>query len=158
MSCQKKPPVCAGELVTTAKRVHPFPSRTRQLSSSALTILWGQPHGKIRRRHLTRPHGRFFIYYVDSITTLPLPSACPPSRVQKRDAYPPCFRLERSVVAEGDTKPHGSVSSISPLLVQCYWCCFCSIRWHDTEIREPARVGSIEGRERKSALDLPKEF
>src|SRR5437016_8244897 len=56
----KKPPVCAGELVTTAKRVHPFPSRTQQLSSSALTILWGQPHGKIRRRRLTRSHGRFF--------------------------------------------------------------------------------------------------
>jgi hypothetical protein len=25
----KKSPVCAGELVTLAKRVHPFPSRTR---------------------------------------------------------------------------------------------------------------------------------
>src|SRR5207245_9940990 len=30
--------------------VHPFPSRTRKLSSSAPTILWGQPHGKIGSR------------------------------------------------------------------------------------------------------------
>jgi hypothetical protein len=34
-------PVCAGEPVTIAKRIHPFPSRTRKLSSSALMILWG---------------------------------------------------------------------------------------------------------------------
>jgi len=27
--------------VAIAKRVHPFPSRTRKLSSSALMILWG---------------------------------------------------------------------------------------------------------------------
>ena len=37
-------------------RVHPFPSRTRQLSSSVPKILGGQPPGKIgRRRH-------FFFY------------------------------------------------------------------------------------------------
>ena len=38
--------------VSLAMRVHPFPSRTRQLSSSVLTILgWKRP-GKIRRcRH-----------------------------------------------------------------------------------------------------------
>src|SRR6266571_2442593 len=59
--CQEKPPVCAGEPVTIAKRVHPFPSRTRKLSSSALTILWGQPHGKIGRRRFARPHVRFFV-------------------------------------------------------------------------------------------------
>ena len=41
-------------------RVHPFPSRTRQLSSSVPTILGGQPPGKIgRRRHKKelRPKG-----------------------------------------------------------------------------------------------------
>ncbi len=57
---KRKTLVCAGEPVAIAKRVHPFPSRTRKLSSSALMILWGQPHGKIRRRRFTRPHGRFF--------------------------------------------------------------------------------------------------
>ena len=56
----RKPPACAGELVTIAKRVHPFPSRTRKLSFSALTILWGQPHGKIRSCRLTRPLRWFF--------------------------------------------------------------------------------------------------
>src|SRR3954449_7042681 len=59
-----EPPVCAGEPVIIAKRVHPFPSRTRSLSSSALMILWGQPHGKIRHRRLTRPHRRFFVLVV----------------------------------------------------------------------------------------------
>ena len=38
--------------VSMAMRVHPFPSRTRQLSSSVPTILGGQPPGKIGRcRH-----------------------------------------------------------------------------------------------------------
>ncbi len=57
---KKDPPVCAGEPVTIAKRVHPFPSRTRKLSSSAPMILEGQPSGKIGRRRFTRPHGWFF--------------------------------------------------------------------------------------------------
>ncbi len=46
--------------VSIAMRVHPFPSRTRQLSSSVPTILGGQPPGKIgRRRHKKelRPKG-----------------------------------------------------------------------------------------------------
>src|SRR5260370_5382320 len=60
--CQEEPPVCAGEPVAIAKRVHPFPSRTRKLSSSALTILWGQPHGKIGRRRFARPNGWFFYF------------------------------------------------------------------------------------------------
>lgn len=60
--CQEKPLVCAGEPVAIAKKVHPFPSRTRKLSSSAPMILWGQPHGKIGRRRFTRPHGRFFLF------------------------------------------------------------------------------------------------
>ena len=60
-ACQEKPLVCAGEPVAIAKRVHPFPSRTRKLSSSALMILWGQPHGKIRRCRFTRPYRRFFV-------------------------------------------------------------------------------------------------
>ena len=59
-----------GELVPMAVRVHPFPSRTRQLSSSAPTILgWKRP-GKIgRRQHRRRGrayHGSdtlFFIMY-----------------------------------------------------------------------------------------------
>src|SRR6266566_7877353 len=55
----RQPPVCAGEPVIIAKRVHPFPSRTRSLSSSAPMILWGQPHGKIGHRRFTRPHRRF---------------------------------------------------------------------------------------------------
>src|SRR5260370_14600518 len=59
--CQEKPPVCAGEPVAIAKRVHPFPSRTRTLSSSALTILWGRPHVKIERRRFARPHGRIYL-------------------------------------------------------------------------------------------------
>src|SRR6266851_9675430 len=54
----REPPVCAGESVAIAKRVHPFPSRTRSLSSSAPMILWGQPHGKIGRRRFTCSHGR----------------------------------------------------------------------------------------------------
>src|ERR1035437_8845105 len=37
-------------LVTLAERPHPFPSRTRQLSSPAPKILRGQPFGKIGRR------------------------------------------------------------------------------------------------------------
>ena len=42
-------------LVTQAERPHPFPSRTRKLSSPAPKILRGQPLGKIgRRRGLLR--------------------------------------------------------------------------------------------------------
>src|SRR5258707_13805650 len=63
-SMSSGPAVCAGEAVIIAKRVHPFPSRTRSLSSSALMILWGQLHGKIRHRRLTRPHGRFLVLVV----------------------------------------------------------------------------------------------
>src|SRR3954469_7662224 len=37
-------------LVTLAERPHPFPSRTRKLSSPAPKILRGQPFGKIGRR------------------------------------------------------------------------------------------------------------
>src|SRR5450759_5175901 len=37
-------------LVTPAERPHPFPSRTRKLSSPAPKILRGQPFGKIGRR------------------------------------------------------------------------------------------------------------
>ena len=37
-------------LVTLAERLHPFPSRTRKLSSPAPKILRGQPFGKIGRR------------------------------------------------------------------------------------------------------------
>src|SRR5687767_5173805 len=37
-------------LVTLAERQHPFPSRTRKLSSPAPKILRGQPFGKIGRR------------------------------------------------------------------------------------------------------------
>src|ERR1700687_752156 len=62
-SLQEEPPVCAGEPVTIAKRVHPFPSRTRKLSFSAPMILWGQPHGKIGSRRLTRPHRWFFFIH-----------------------------------------------------------------------------------------------
>src|SRR5665811_1540416 len=39
-----------GILVTLAERPHPFPSRTRKLSSPAPKILRGQPFGKIGRR------------------------------------------------------------------------------------------------------------
>ena len=52
-----------------AVRVHPFPSRTRQLSSLALTILgWKRP-GKIRRRqhnqkHLTVRLGAFLLVWL----------------------------------------------------------------------------------------------
>src|SRR4026207_616191 len=42
-------------LVTQAERPHPFPSRTRKLSSPAPKILRGEPLGKIgRRRGLLR--------------------------------------------------------------------------------------------------------
>ncbi len=44
--------------VTLAERPHPFPSRTRKLSSPAPKILRGQPFGKIgRRRDLLRFRG-----------------------------------------------------------------------------------------------------
>src|ERR1700687_5865859 len=61
-SLQEEPPVCAGEPVITAKRVHPFPSRTRKLSSSAPTILCGQLHGKIGHRRLTRSSQVAFVF------------------------------------------------------------------------------------------------
>ena len=52
------------QLVSMAVRVHPFPSRTRQLSSLALTILgWKRP-GKIsRRQHTKRPANRPGVFY-----------------------------------------------------------------------------------------------
>ena len=59
---KRKPPGYAGELVSRAKRVHPFPSRTRKLSSSAPMILCGQLHGKIGPCHLTRLSQAVFLY------------------------------------------------------------------------------------------------
>ena len=44
-------------LVTLAERPHPFPSRTRKLSSPAPKILRGQPFGKIGRRQGFRVNG-----------------------------------------------------------------------------------------------------
>jgi hypothetical protein len=41
-----------GKPVAIAKRTHPFPSRTRKLSSSALMILGGRPPGKVGRRRI----------------------------------------------------------------------------------------------------------
>src|SRR5712664_4783342 len=61
LSEEEGSPVCAGEPVTKAKRVHPFPSRTRKLSSSAPMILCGQLHGKIGRCRFTRSHRRSFL-------------------------------------------------------------------------------------------------
>src|SRR5215831_9572183 len=47
-------------LVTLAERPHPFPSRTRSLSSPAPKILRGQPFGKIgRRQDFCVPAARF---------------------------------------------------------------------------------------------------
>ena len=40
------------DLVAIAKRTHPFPSRTRKLSSSALMILGGKLPGKVGRRQV----------------------------------------------------------------------------------------------------------
>ena len=58
------------KLVLMAVRVHPFPSRTRKLSSLALTILgWKRP-GKIGRRQHQKDHDGFhhgpFVYVVDN--------------------------------------------------------------------------------------------
>ena len=47
---QPKPQSTHEILVTLAERPHPFPSRTRKLSSPAPKILRGQPFGKIGRR------------------------------------------------------------------------------------------------------------
>ena len=43
------------DLVIIAKRTHPFPSRTRKLSSLALMILGGQLPGKVGRRRVNPP-------------------------------------------------------------------------------------------------------
>src|SRR5690349_16721199 len=43
--------------VTLAERPHPFPSRTRKLSSPAPKILRGQPFGKIGRRRVCCVNG-----------------------------------------------------------------------------------------------------
>ena len=53
--------------VAMAKRSHPFPSRTRKLSSSAPMVLRGKPRGRVgRRRSITKPPslneaGRLFL-------------------------------------------------------------------------------------------------
>ena len=57
-------------LVTLAERPHPFPSRTRKLSSPAPKILRGQPFGKIGRRQGFCVNGQFAV----AIATLGLPS------------------------------------------------------------------------------------
>ena len=58
--------------VSIAMRVHPFPFRTRKLSSSVLTILgWKRP-GKIRRcRHKLRAaySGSYYFYDMDNSTS-----------------------------------------------------------------------------------------
>lgn len=48
-------------LVVLAQRIHPFPSRTRSLSSAARMVLPGRPGGRVRRRQLPfRPPGASF--------------------------------------------------------------------------------------------------
>ncbi len=43
-------------LVVLAQRIHPFPSRTRSLSSAARMVLPGRPGGRVRRRqHIFGP-------------------------------------------------------------------------------------------------------
>src|SRR5882757_10924539 len=46
--------------VTIARRTHPFPSRTRQLSSSAPMVLHAQVCGRVGRRpvKLRKPHSK----------------------------------------------------------------------------------------------------
>ena len=51
--------------VTLAERPHPFPSRTRKLSSPAPKILRGQPFGKIGRRRDFCVSARLFVARVD---------------------------------------------------------------------------------------------
>ena len=52
------------ELVLIRARVHPFPFRTRQLSSFLLTILgWRRPGKITRRAHLSSNFGCCFFYF-----------------------------------------------------------------------------------------------
>ena len=75
-------------LVTLAERPHPFPSRTRKLSSPAPKILRGQPFGKIGRRQdfcVSGGRSRFRRAPDRSIGDLGCPAdAREPSRAQPR--------------------------------------------------------------------------
>src|SRR6266566_9642889 len=99
----RQPPVCAGEPVIIAKRVHPFPSRTRSLSSSAPMILWGQPYGKIGHRRFTRPHRRFFHCFHPSSFLMKTPvgagAACGPlGRPRSLCFTPPYDTLNSGII------------------------------------------------------------
>jgi hypothetical protein len=73
--------------VVIAKRSHPFPFRTRKLSSSAPMVLHGRLCGRVgRRRILTQkasmPHGieAFSFSLLRSTCILSIPPALPPSQ------------------------------------------------------------------------------
>src|SRR5664279_758768 len=64
-------------LVTLAERPHPFPSRTRKLSSPAPKILRGQPFGKIGRRQDFCVNGHCCARHPDFAMRRMSASACP---------------------------------------------------------------------------------
>ena len=58
------------KLVLIAARVHPFPYRTRKLSSLALKILGGKLPGKISRCQHTKPYIMYgFFVFTLTLTT-----------------------------------------------------------------------------------------
>ncbi len=83
-------PLCG--LVAMARRPHPFPSRTRPLSSSAPMVLRGQPRGRVGRRQpipQQPPNSRSPTTGCRCFKRLPNPSVKFPT--EKRWAV--CFKL-----------------------------------------------------------------
>ena len=92
------------QLVSMAVRVHPFPSRTRQLSSLAPTILgWKRP-GKIgRRQHKKHQEREFLVFFLMSLSFHPRLLSFP---AQESVSLAASLWLNRAIVT-GRSNPWG---------------------------------------------------
>ena len=110
-------------LVTQAERPHPFPSRTRKLSSPAPKILRGQPLGKIgRRQDLCVSGGSRARPYPSRVQRAPFPAPQAPPVVPEGHPAPegaPQMAVPGHAPQDGFAPPSGSLATEDWLDVIC---------------------------------------
>src|SRR5688572_23524120 len=117
-------------LVTLAERPHPFPSRTRKLSSPAPKILRGQPFGKIGRR-------RDFAFPRISPSSSRLTPVGPvPAILDAMTALEPQVRNLPTAV------PAGSVTG-RPVTRICPYLSAADGAWRSTTVAREHRCGAV---------------
>ena len=134
--------------VTLAERPHPFPSRTRKLSSPAPKILRGQPFGKIGRRRDFCVSGHF----VDPRSRRG-PVGRVPAILDPMTAVEPQARATRPPLCPADSPPGRPVTGICPYLAAA------DGAWRSTTVAREHRCGAVAppaaARRREAAPAVP---